>query len=63
MNSRFQPLSQRDMTPTPLTEKERDIADFLRMMMASSSSHGPECEMHLCAEYAAVWDKMQKGST
>ena len=49
------------MTPTPLTEKERDIARILRMMMGSDTDHD-ECTTYMAPEYAAVWEKMKNGS-
>ena len=43
-----------------LTEEERKKVPIL--MMASGKEHGSECVTCLSAEYAIVWEKMQKGA-
>jgi hypothetical protein len=45
-----------------LTEEERKKVPILRMMMASAEKHGSQCVTCLSAEYASVWEKMQKGA-
>ena len=48
--------------PTPLTEKERRIANILRMMMGTDEPNPDETNF-LMPAYADVWRKMQQGST